>query len=44
MLYFSEVKVPTAILAAEHDHIFPPDQAKQLTDALSAKSEVSCIS
>ncbi|XP_009588353.1 endo-1,3;1,4-beta-D-glucanase [Nicotiana tabacum] len=40
----NEVKVPTAILAAEHDHIFPPDQAKQLTDALSAKSEIeSCV-
>nr|XP_009788614.1 PREDICTED: carboxymethylenebutenolidase homolog [Nicotiana sylvestris]XP_016499437.1 PREDICTED: carboxymethylenebutenolidase homolog [Nicotiana tabacum] len=40
MLYFPEAKVPTAILAAEHDHIFPPDQAKQLGDALSAKSEI----
>ncbi|XP_070004065.1 hydrolase pyvD-like, partial [Nicotiana sylvestris] len=36
----NEAKVPTAILAAEHDHIFPPDQAKQLGDALSAKSEI----
>ncbi|XP_055815168.1 endo-1,3;1,4-beta-D-glucanase-like isoform X3 [Solanum dulcamara] len=36
----NEVKVPTAILAAEHDHIFPPDQAKLVGDALSAKPEV----
>ncbi|KAK4379910.1 hypothetical protein RND71_001772 [Anisodus tanguticus] len=36
----NEVKVPTAILAAEHDHIFPLDQAKLLGDALSAKSEI----
>ncbi|XP_055815167.1 endo-1,3;1,4-beta-D-glucanase-like isoform X2 [Solanum dulcamara] len=36
----NEVKVPTAILAAEHDHIFPPDQAKLVGDALSAKPEI----
>ncbi|XP_059311902.1 endo-1,3;1,4-beta-D-glucanase-like [Lycium ferocissimum] len=36
----NEVKVPIAILAAENDHIFPPDQAKLLDEALSAKSEI----
>lgn len=36
----NEVKVPTAILAAERDHLFPPDQAKLLGDALSTKSEI----
>ncbi|KAK4737867.1 hypothetical protein R3W88_001564 [Solanum pinnatisectum] len=36
----NEVKVPTAILAAEHDNIFPPDQAKLLGNALSAKPEI----
>ncbi|KAM3200494.1 hypothetical protein P3L10_032856 [Capsicum annuum] len=34
----NEVKVPTTILAAEHDHIFLPDKAKLLDDALSAKT------
>ncbi|XP_060169096.1 uncharacterized protein LOC132599968 isoform X2 [Lycium barbarum] len=34
------VKVPIAILAAENDHIFSPDQAKLLDKALSAKSEI----
>ncbi|CAN4113487.1 unnamed protein product [Withania somnifera] len=36
----NEVKVPTAILAAEQDPIFPPEQAKLLGDALSKKSEI----
>ncbi|XP_019197707.1 PREDICTED: endo-1,3;1,4-beta-D-glucanase-like [Ipomoea nil] len=35
-----EVKVPTAILGAEFDHICPVELIKQLGDALSAKPEI----
>uniref|UniRef100_A0A2C9WAX8 Dienelactone hydrolase domain-containing protein n=1 Tax=Manihot esculenta TaxID=3983 RepID=A0A2C9WAX8_MANES len=33
------VKVPTAILGAEFDHIFPSEQLKQLGEILAAKSQ-----
>ena len=36
----SAVKVPTAILAAEFDRIFPVEQVKQLGEMLASKSEV----
>jgi len=37
----SAVKIPTAILGAENDHIFPADELKKLGEIMSAKTEVS---
>ncbi|KAL3727396.1 hypothetical protein ACJRO7_032168 [Eucalyptus globulus] len=33
------VKIPTAILGAENDHIFPADELKKLGEIMSAKTE-----
>ena len=35
-----EVKVPLAILGAEHDKMSPPELLKQFDEVLNAKSEV----
>ncbi|PKI78530.1 hypothetical protein CRG98_001088 [Punica granatum] len=34
------VKIPTAILGAENDHIVPPEELEKLGEILSAKSEL----
>ncbi|KAK3417659.1 hypothetical protein EUGRSUZ_H03605 [Eucalyptus grandis] len=34
------VKIPTAILGAENDHIFPADELKKLGEIMSAKTEI----
>ncbi|CAK9161886.1 unnamed protein product [Ilex paraguariensis] len=36
----NDVKIPTAILGAESDRIFPPEQLKHLGEILSGKTEV----
>ncbi|KAI4342778.1 hypothetical protein MLD38_027362 [Melastoma candidum] len=36
------IKIPTAILGAEHDHIFPAAELKKFEELLAAKSEVEC--
>ncbi|KAI4304103.1 hypothetical protein MLD38_039659 [Melastoma candidum] len=36
------IKIPTAILGAEHDSIFPAAELKKFEELLAAKSEVKC--
>ncbi|KAL5541699.1 hypothetical protein UlMin_009409 [Ulmus minor] len=38
-----EVKVPLAILGAEHDKMSPPELLKQFDEVLNAKSEINCF-